>query len=295
MKSTGLLKLAAAAALLLGTSLAGLAQDIFLRDIYAHPERYYNLPVTVSGTVQAVTANPTGTQRGQYTITDDSSTTPLTVKTERLPKIGETCRISGTLVADPARDNVPLLKEEKRSSSGSSSTTLLLALAGLALVALLIVLLRVLAKPKAGRAGAPVIKPVGKVPSAASSDLAKTIRVPPAAAVEAAAKTQVFLNLGAVLVVEKGADAGKEFPIHTLAAAIGRPGARKNDIELTDGTVSKEQATLRYDNTKKEFSLVNESQTNPTRVNQAEISAPTVIADGAVIEIGKTVLRFKKS
>jgi pSer/pThr/pTyr-binding forkhead associated (FHA) protein len=247
----------------------------------------------VSGTVQAVQANPVGTQRGQYTITDDSSATALAVKTERLPKIGETYKIRGTLIADPARDNIPMLKEESRSSTSSNSTTIILVVAGLVFLILLVLLLRLMSKSKTGKSGAPVIKPVAHAPAAGSPDLAKTIRVAPGAEA-AAAKTQVYLSLGASIIVDKGADAGKEFPLHTLATAIGRPGARKNDIELTDGTVSKEQASIHYDNTKKEFSIVNESQTNPTRVNQVDITAPTLIADGAVIEIGKTVLRFKK-
>ncbi len=294
MKMKGAYGIAAALALLLVCSLSALAQDIFLRDIFAHPERYYNLPVTVSGTVQAVTANPIGTQRGQYTITDDSAPTPLAVKTERLPKIGETYKIRGTLVADPARDNVPMLKEESRSSTGSNSTTLIIIVAGLVLIALLVLLLRLMSKSKTGAGSAPIIKPASHAPAAGSPDLAKTIRVAPVAE-PAAAKTQVYLNLGVSIIVDKGADAGKEFPLHTLTTAIGRPGARKNDIELSDGTVSKEQATIHYDNTKKEFTIVNESQTNPTRVNQVDIAGPTVIADGAVIEIGKTLLRFKKS
>ncbi|MGD0783309.1 MAG: FHA domain-containing protein [Candidatus Aminicenantales bacterium] len=293
MRLKGAFGIAAAAALVLVCAVSALAQDIFLRDIFGHPERYYNLSVTVTGTVQSVQANPVGTQRGQYTITDDSAPTALAVKTDRLPKIGEVYKIRGLLIADPARDNVPMLKEEDRSSMGSNSTTIILIVAGLVFLVLLVLLLRLLSKSKTGAHGAPVIKPVPHAPAAGSPDLAKTIRVAPGAEA-AAAKTQVYLNLGASIIVDKGADAGKEFPLHTLATAIGRPGARKNDIELTDGTVSKEQATLNYDNTKKEFTIVNESLTNPTRVNQVDIAGPTVIADGAVIEIGKTILRFKK-
>jgi len=293
MKLKGASGIAAALALLLVCSLSALAQDLFLVDILGHPERFYNRSVTLTGQVQAVQAIPVGTERGQYTISDESTTNTLTVKTDRLPKIGTTYKIRGMLVADPAQANVPILKEESRSSTGSNSTMIILVLAGLVFLVLLILLLRLMSKSKAGARSAPVIKPVPHAPGAGSPDLAKTIRVAPGAEA-AAAKTQVFLNLGATIVVDKGPDAGKEFSLHTLSSAIGRPGARKNDIELTDGTVSKEQASIHYDNTKKEFSIVNESQTNPTRVNQVDIAGPTVIADGAVIEIGKTVLRFKK-
>jgi pSer/pThr/pTyr-binding forkhead associated (FHA) protein len=294
MRLKGALGPGAAIAMLFLFSLSAFAQDLYLVDVLGHPERFYNRKVTLAGQVQSVQANPVGTERGQYTITDESTTNALTVKTERLPKIGVTYKISGTLIADPAQGNVPILKEESRSSPGTSSTTIVLILAGLVFLVLLVLLLRLMSKSKTGPRSAPVIRPASRAPAAASPDLAKTIRVTPGADA-APAKTQVYLNLGASIVVDKGPDAGKEFPLHTLATAIGRPGARKNDIELTDGTVSKEQATVRYDNTKKEFSIINESSTNPTRVDQKELSGSTVIADGAVIEIGKTVLRFKKS
>jgi pSer/pThr/pTyr-binding forkhead associated (FHA) protein len=293
MRLKGAFGIAAVGTLLLVCSLSAFAQDLYLVDVLGHPERFYNRKVTLAGQVQSVQANPVGTERGQYTISDESTTNTLTVKTERLPKIGVTYKIRGMLVADPARDNVPMLKEESRSSPGTSSTIVLI-LAGLVFLVLLVLLLRLMSKSKTGPRSAPVIRPASRASAAASPDLAKTIRVPPEADA-APGKTQVYLNLGASIVVDKGPDAGKEFPLHTLATAIGRPGARKNDIELTDGTVSKEQATIRYDNTKKEFSIINESSTNPTRIDQKELSGPTVIADGAVIEIGKTVLRFKKS
>jgi pSer/pThr/pTyr-binding forkhead associated (FHA) protein len=286
------LAVATAAAFIL--PLMSFAQDLFLVDILGHPERFYNRTVTLSGQVQSVQANPVGTERGQYAISDESTTNTLTVKTERLPKIGTTYKITGMLVADPAQGNVPILKEDSRSTPGSSTSTIILVVAGIAFLGLLVLLLTVLSKSKKTPKNAPVIRPATHAPAAASPDLNKTIRV--VSGTEAAAsKTQVYLNLGASIVVDKGPDVGKEFPLHTLVTAIGRPGARKNDIELNDGTVSKEQATIRYDNTKKEFTLINESQTNPTRVDQKEVSAPAAIADGAVIEIGKTVLRFKKS
>lgn len=135
---------------------------------------------------------------------------------------------------------------------------------------------------------APRVRPVG-------ADISKTIRVqPPAAAAHTyAGQTQVFRNLGASLVLETGPDKGREYPLHLMKTLLGRPGGRLNDIEITDGTVSKEQAALHYDTVKKEFTLVNESATNPTLLDGAELSGPTVLRAGAAIEMGKVVLRFK--
>lgn len=292
MLRRGAFWLAASFAVPFFLSVTASAQDIYILDILSHPERFYNRTVTLVGQVQSVQAAQPGTSRGQYAIFDDSTPNLLTVKSEKLPKIGKIYKIIGTLIADPAQTNVPVLKEESRSSPSSSSlTTIILIAAAAVFLILLVFLLRYLSKSKAPTHGAPVIRPAqGGAPT---PDMGKTIRVAPTAE-PASAKTQVYLNLGATIVVEKGADAGREYPLHLLVLAIGRPGARKNDIELTDGTVSKEQATIRYNNIKKEFTLVNESQTNPTRVNGADVAEPVVLADGAVIEIGKTALRFKK-
>jgi pSer/pThr/pTyr-binding forkhead associated (FHA) protein len=130
-------------------------------------------------------------------------------------------------------------------------------------------------------------------------DLGRTTKIPPSATMPAAApsgggRTQVFVSLGADIVVDKGPDKGKEFTLHKQVTSIGRPGSRKNDIELNDDTVSKEQSSVYYDGSKKEFSIANESMTNPTKVNGQSISGPIVLDNEAVIEMGRSVLRFRK-
>jgi len=259
-------------------SAAAAAQDVYIDDILTRPERFYNRIVTLIGQVQSVATSQGGLSRGSYAIIDDSTTKALTVKTNSLPRKGKIYKITGRLIADPAQASVPVLMENERSSMGGSSiTSAVLLIGGTALVILLAVFFVLLSKSgKLGKAG-----PAARPASAAGAS-------------GAAGKTQVFLNLGASLVVEKGADQGKEFPLHTLATLIGRAGARKNEVELADETVSKIQATLRYDNTKKEFTLVNESATNPTTVNGQPVTEPTVVAVGSTIEIGKVVLRLKK-
>ena len=121
--------------------------------------------------------------------------------------------------------------------------------------------------------------------------------MPPAASPAAAATdaTQRFVSLGADLIAEKGPDKGREFPLHKPVTTIGRAGARRNDVELSDDTVSKDQASIYYDVARREFSIANESATNPTKVNGAQISGPTLLENGGTIEAGRTILRFKKT
>jgi hypothetical protein len=280
----------AASGLLLFAAAAS-AQDVYVLDLLNRPERFLNTLVTVVGQVQALQTGSGGGPRGTYTIVDDSTPSPLTIRTEKLPKIGKVYRITGTLLADPARANAPTLKEEKRSTLGSSLTSTVLIAAGAALAVLFVILVILWLKPRRRTGSSPRVRTV-------APDMSKTIRVPPApapasAGADAGAKTQVYRNLGAGLILESGPDKGREYPLHLMKTLIGRPGGRLNDIEIADGTVSKEQAALHYDTATKEFTLVNESATNPTLLDGAELSGPTVLKAGAAIGLGKVVLRFK--
>ena len=98
----------------------------------------------------------------------------------------------------------------------------------------------------------------------------------------------------ASVTVEKGKDLGRVFDLYKQVTTIGRPGTRKNDIELTDTTVSKEQATLFYEPSIQEFFIRNESLTNPTRVNQTAVPDSFVLKEGDLIKVGVSLLRFKK-
>ena len=268
------------------------AQNFLIIDILNNPSRFMNLNVTITGQVQSVQSNPPGSNRGTYTLSDESTPTTLTVRSNNLPVFGKTYKITGTIIQDPAQPNVPIMKELQRSSlGGSSTTTIIIVVACLALLVLLVVFLNILQKSKKTSLAEETIRASQR--AASTPDSPKTRMTPPAA--PAPAKTQVFMRLGASIIVDEGPDKGKEFTLSQLVTMIGRPGKRKNDIELTDDTVSKEQASIRYDNTKKHFSIVNESATNPTLVNNQAISGPTVMDNGALVEMGKTVLRFKKS
>lgn len=95
------------------------------------------------------------------------------------------------------------------------------------------------------------------------------------------------------LILESGPDKGREYPLRLARTSLGRPGGRLNDIEITDPTVSKEQASILYDGATGEFTLINESSTNPTLLDGAEIPGPAALRSGASIGLGKVGLTFK--
>lgn len=134
-------------------------------------------------------------------------------------------------------------------------------------------------------------------PGAPYPDLDKTRKISPAQpeAVPTPDKTHVYVNLGAELVIQGGDDQGKQFTLHKQETTIGRTGARKNDVELMDDTVSKQQATIFYDLDNKQFSIRNESTTNPTKVNDKIITGPAVLHFNDTIQMGKTLVLFKKT
>ncbi|MCJ7679277.1 MAG: FHA domain-containing protein, partial [Candidatus Aminicenantes bacterium] len=260
----------------------------------------------VIGDVQAVVANPPGTTRGTYAILDDSGQVALVVQTKDLPAIGKTFEVTGVIIQDPNNATQPLMRELKRSSPGPSANMKLLLYGGGGLfLILLIVFIILLAKPKQAAAPQQTIRPAAPPRSSppppapyvpVSPD--KTTKIPTARSAAAAPpspdKTQVFMSLGAEIVVDKGPDKDKEFTLHKQVSMIGRSGARQNEIQLSDDTVSKEQAALYYDSSSKNFTIKNESQTNVTQLNGKMLTEPVILNNGDLIEMGKTVLRFKK-
>jgi pSer/pThr/pTyr-binding forkhead associated (FHA) protein len=112
--------------------------------------------------------------------------------------------------------------------------------------------------------------------------------------VAAGRATEVITRLGGELNVTDGPDRGRNFVIGRPTTTIGRAGQRKNDLELTDTTVSREQAKILYNSADKSFKLINESTTNPTRVNGSTFDT-AVLQDGDRIECGNTIVKFRKT
>lgn len=272
------------------------AQQVWISDILANPQRFWNTTVTVIGQVQAVAANPAGTTRGTYTLLDESCPNPLTIRTTDLPPVGRNYSVTGTIVQDPAQANVPQLKEYGREAPGMSSMMKYILIgAAVVFFILIIILIVVLTKPKQKYGVSETIRPVSP-PSGPALDPGRTTKLAPTAVAPPPSgdRTQVFANLGADILIDKGPDKGKEFTLHKQVTTLGRAGSRKNDIELNDETVSKEQASIYFDAQKKEFSIANESGTNPTKLNGQAIAGPTLLVNDALIEMGRSILRFRK-
>ena len=102
------------------------------------------------------------------------------------------------------------------------------------------------------------------------------------------------MNLGAQLSVSEGPDRGKQFPMTKPVVTLGRSGGRQNDITLSDSTVSREHAKIICSTAERTFRLINESTTNPARLNGNAIDT-VLIKDGDSLQLGATVLKFSKT
>ena len=279
----------------------------WIKDICEKPDRYQNLSVTIVGQVLDATSDPEGTTRGFYTFVDEScgKDENITIRTTDLPPAGKMYKVKGVVMTD-ATDGSVYIKEISRSAPGMPSWMIILLIgAGVLFLVLLIILVVILAKPKAAPKSAAAARPhtirpeprPAAPPAPPPAGPAPTRKVGTPAAPPSApepAKTRAFLSLRADVTIEKGPDEGKKYTLHKQVTTVGRGGSRKNDVELSDDTVSKEQTSIFYDNTTREFSIRNESTTNPTQVNQKIVTDPIILNDNDLIEVGASALRFKK-
>jgi len=273
------------------------AKEGWINDILVNPARYWNMQVTLGGEVQNVNADPAGTTRGTYRLLDDSCPNPITIRTKDLPPVGRAFTVTGIVLQDPTNANVPVIKELERAEAGGLSTStrnLLLGLGAILLI-LIIIFVVLLLKPKKGTAAQPrseeIIRPEARRENYKGGGAAPTVVVPMAAA--PGGETQLLQNPIAEMLVEQGSDKGMIFSITKNSSAIGRSGTRLNDIVLTDNTVSKEQAVLHFNPASGRFAIVNESVKNPTKINGVVASQQVLLSGGELIEMGKTILRFK--
>ncbi|MCJ7583094.1 MAG: FHA domain-containing protein [Candidatus Aminicenantes bacterium] len=283
----------------------------WIKDICEKPDRYQNLSVTVVGQVLDATSDPEGTTRGFYTFVDESCSKDenIKIRTTDLPAAGKMYKVKGVVMTD-ATDGSVYIKEISRSAPGMPSWMIILLIgAGILFLVLLIILVVVLVKPKGAPKSAsvppaptfrpeprPAAQPAPPAPAAGPAPTRKveTPYAPPPPSAPEPDKTRAFLSLRAEILIEKGPDEGKTHTFHKQVTTIGRGGSRKNDVELSDDTVSKEQSSIFYDNTTKEFSIRNESTTNPTQVNQKIVTDPVILKNNDLIEVGASALRFKK-
>lgn len=312
--------LATAALVLIATPLA--AQE-WIADIKATPQRHMNREVTIEGQVMATQPNPVGTTRGLYQVVDDPDNDPdgIWVRTRELPPVGQEFQVTGTVIQlqqpptpQAGQGATIALDEISRSPAGRPGWLIpALVIAGIVVLILLVMLILTLTrdrKPAAAEPAAPTAGPTVRPSPPASQG---TPSPPPAAGASGTAgstptaaagdrteavtssgdRTEVFRNLGATFAITGGPDAGKEFPIGKTTTLIGRAGRRKNDVELTDTAVSREQAKVVYNDETKSFTVINESKTNPTKVDGTTVEARE-LTDEARIEMGKTTAELRR-
>jgi hypothetical protein len=161
-----------------------------------------------------------------------------------------------------------------------------------AIVAVLIVALRGKPSPVAQ----PAYTPPMATPATFSPAVGQTTQAPPKGVptMIASVATQVAIPLGADLSIVEGPDRGRSLSLNKPVTTIGRSGARKNDLDLSDGTVSREQAKILYNSADRSFTLVNEASTNPTRVNGNTVVS-VALSNNDKIEFGNTAIRFLRS
>ncbi len=352
------------------------SQDLIV-DICTTPNKYWNRQVFLKGHVVKVTPDPPGTNRGRYTLRDQSDK-DIEVLTDDLPAMGKVYVVNGIVEQRKAGDNVPVVRESTRtlgqpdsgvavpekaqpaaapapppaagaarSGAGAGkaaraeieeavrkelerkekeaqakqaaaaapavappvaapppapepSPGLLgnpMVIGGLVILVVAIIVILFFAtkrKPAAEAYAAPAGYPATGMPPAASAGTATQVASGATAVMPAGSATEVVTRLGGELSVSSGPDRGKSLSIGKTVCTIGRPGPRRNDLELTDTTVSREQAKIIYAAADKSFKLINESSTNPTRVNGSSVDA-VVLQDGDRIEFGNTSVTFRKT
>jgi hypothetical protein len=140
----------------------------------------------------------------------------------------------------------------------------------------------------------PTIRPATAAPAAPPPVAARPPREEATEVLDAGEATEVFRSLGAALRITEGPDAGRTFPIGKAVVLIGRRGRRSNDVTLADTSISREQARLTYNEETDSFTLVNESRTNPTRVDGVTVDARE-LKDGSTIEVGRTAMVLERN
>lgn len=212
--------------------------------------------------------------------------------------------VTAAPAAAPAPTLAPLTPEPVSDAAAGLSTTMIYSLLGV--IAILSLGLILAFRPK--RAEPPMVeleprvivqgsRSMPQLPGAPravepAADLATRFVAPKPVA--PAAATTIFVDLGADLVVAEGPDSGKKFPLTKPRITIGRHGGRANDVELIDQSVSREHAKIIYNPTDRTFNLINESVTNPVRVNGTAVES-ALLQPNDMIQLGSTALKFVRT
>ncbi len=86
---------------------------------------------------------------------------------------------------------------------------------------------------------------------------------------------------------------GTFWPLGEESVTVGRPGKRDNTISLLDKTVSREQATLTYQQGR--FVLIPEAASSTSTVNGRPVEQKMVLRNGDLLAFGQQIVRFQSN
>ena len=266
--------------MVLGVATVSFAETAFAEDLRIDDinRDYINQLVKLKGVVVSTEPDiaefPGG--KGVYTLKDEYGGS-IKIRTMKLPYAGEQVNVRGTIFEDPDTGLLMLRQQQPMWLDEYLSYAIIFAVA---LVVILVVVLIILTT-RGKKSEEPAIPLVEEQPDVSK---AETTPVPPPA------PTTKLLEPKASILVIEGPTAGKSYEIAKADMMIGR--ADECDIQLpeSDTSVSRRHARIRHGS--KQYTLINESQTNPAKVNGEETES-RVLQDGDEIKIGSTKLQLK--
>ena len=242
---------------------------VFTAQVASDPITYLGRPIKLEGTVAGTEPGPPPS----YQLVDASGGT-LTVRTARLPEVGANVRLYGQVAQAPENVLVPVIIEAKRADPGRPSLlsfAILVVVGSFFLMVLAIELIgQVHQMPRSVRPTTPPSEPPLEPEEVEPRDFGED--------------DQLFFR------VLSGIDKGREYTVKRRRAYIGRGSSRRNDVELSDPTVSRRQAVVAWSGKRKEVVLINEADTNPSTLRGRSRSDDTV-RHGDVIKMGHVFIQ----
>lgn len=243
-------------------------------------------------------------RRSSYTVSDDSGRSIKVWTDEEPPKVGsELPGLEARVVLNKA--NTPeLIQIRILGRSWMEPPMVYVVLVSAALLIVILGLILSLLRPEHAPAATPALQVLPPLPQPSfpvqvagggfptPGDETVTTMGSSAAPFDDEATLQI-LPVRACLQNVPDSPSRMRFDLIKTPIFIGRDGkgGRRNDISLRDKTVSREQARIVFDSEWKAFNLINESDSNPTRVNGSPIISH-VCQEGDVLEFGTLRLVF---
>jgi len=247
------------------------------------PNSYIDRQVKVTGRV--VGRFPAGKNRkpaAVYLLQESDTLQKIEVHTSTMPGILEYLTVSGRVVTAP-RSKIVIKESERRPPPSEQSPLSLLAVGSALSFLIFLVIFLLAGGRKANRRENP------RTPSV-KAEKRGFPAVPPAPLPDEVA---AHVTYSASLTIEKGEKIGKTVVLRKPITTMGRKGGRKNLIEIADHTVSRQQGMIIIDPLENRYYFLDESRTNPTKLNGIAIRGKNLLSNNDLLEMGETAFRFK--